>query len=239
MGSTRTPRFSIFRSKSQVPFQSSLHFLALFFFSYSQDSLQTFVQEAMWLLFCSVSFLSTSVGSLASVLSFSALSRTLSSVFSFSRFSEVSASSCSRLTASPSCRLFSRCCSSKLFLSWCRSAFWVSRLRVLNFSLRLSRHSCASCWESRSRAWRSVWTSCRSARNSAWKRAEGPEPSASLAAVTGLSAYCTEPECCRMKRRRLGNVMGRSSGNFTLKCFLEEEHGLGKQNNKTENTVMY
>ncbi len=177
----------------------------------------------MRLLFCYASFLSTSACSLASVLSFSALSRTLSSVFSFSRFSDVSASSCSRLTASPSCRLFSLCCSSKLCLSCSSSAFWASKLWESNVSLRLSRHSCASCWERRWRAWRSVWTSRWSARNSARKTALGPEPSASLDAVTGLSAFCTEPECCRMKWSRLGNVMGRSSGNFTLKCLLEEK----------------
>lgn len=193
----------------------------------SQDSLQTCGQDAMWLLFCSASLLSTSACSLAIVLSFTALSRTLSSVFSFSRFSEVSASSCSRLTASPSCLLFSRCCSSKLCLSRCSSAFCASKLRVSNFSRRLSRHSCASCWERRSRAWCSAWTSCWSARNSVRKIALGPGPFASLEA-TGLSACCTEPECCRMNWRRLGSVMGRSSGNFTLECFLEEKQKQGK-----------
>lgn len=80
------------------PPASALSSLFSLLLRHSQDSLLTDVQEAMWLLFCSASFLSTS----ASVLSFSAFSRILSSVFSFSRLSEVSASSCSRLTASPS-----------------------------------------------------------------------------------------------------------------------------------------
>lgn len=175
-------------------------------------------QEAKWLLFCSVSFLSTSACSLASVLSVSALSRTLSSVFSFSRFSEASASSCSRLTASLSCRLFSRCCSSKLRLSRCSSAFSVSKARASNFSRRLSRHSCASCWERRSRAWCRAWTSRWSVRNSDPRKGLCPGPSVS---TNGLYTWCKEPECCRMKRRRLGNVMGRLSGNFTLRCFLK------------------
>lgn len=145
-------------------------------------------QEAIWLLVCSASFLSTSGCSLVFVVSLSALTRTLSRAFSFSRFSEVSASSCSRLTASPSCRLFSRCCFSKLFLSCCSSTFWAVMACVSNFSRRLSRQSCANCWERCSRALRSVWTSFWSARNSAWKTAPGPERSASLEAVTGLSA---------------------------------------------------
>lgn len=38
-----------------------------------------------------------------------------------------------------------------------------------------------------------------------------------------------------MKRRRLGKVMGRSSGYFTLKCFLEEEH---EQANRTVYTYI-
>lgn len=190
----------------------------LFSLPHSQGSLQACAQEAKWLLFCSVSFLSTSACSLASVLSVSALSRTLSSVFSFSRFSEASASSCSRLTASLSCRLFSRCCSSKLRLSRCSSAFSVSKARASNFSRRLSRHSCASCWERRSRAWCRAWTSRWSVRNSDPRKGLCPGPSVS---TDGLCTWCKEPECCRMKRRRLGNVMGRLSGNFTLRCFLK------------------
>lgn len=182
----------------------------------SCDSLQASTQEAKLLPFCSVSFFSTSACSLASVLSFSALNRTLSSAFSLSRVSEVSANSCSLLTASLSWRLFSRCCASNLS----------SVLRTTNFSCRLSRHSCASCWERRSRAWCRDWTSRWSARNSLRRMALGP---GSCVSADVLSALCAEPECCRMNCRRLGNVIGRSSGYFTLRCFLKEKEKKGTQ----------
>ena len=35
-----------------------------------------------------------------------------------------------------------------------------------------------------------------------------------------------------MKRRRLGKLIGRSSGYFTLKCFLEEEHKQAQSENR-------
>ena len=222
-------------SVSFHPLRSNHSFLShpfVFLLPPPRDSLRTCVQEAIWLLFCSGSFLSSSSSSsscscsCSSVLSLTALSRILSSVFSFSRFSEVSASSCRRLTAFPSSWLFSWCCSSRLCLSRCSSAFWDSKPRLSNVRCRLSRHSCASCWDRRSRAWCSVWTSRCSARNSARRTAAGPEPSAFTEEATGLSASCAEPECCRTKWRRLGNVMGRSSGNFTLRCFLKEKKKL-------------